>query len=107
MRKVSSFSQACWPRLIPIGIWIRPTAEEPPSISVFGSTNLNSRSANLDTELSFVMHTECPELQHELAKEVDQLWTHAHPVDESVWNKPDRVPPLTTRLIVGMVGTML
>ena len=34
---------------------MRPTPSSAPAVTLFGSTNLNSRSANLDTELSFVL----------------------------------------------------
>ncbi|KAF5326651.1 hypothetical protein D9619_004742 [Psilocybe cf. subviscida] len=37
------------------GIWLTPTADSSPTLTLFGSTNLNSRSAHIDTELSFVM----------------------------------------------------
>ena len=37
------------------GIWVSPTPTEPPVLTLFGSTNLNSRSAHIDTELSFIM----------------------------------------------------
>ncbi|KAK2460265.1 hypothetical protein APHAL10511_007654 [Amanita phalloides] len=37
------------------GIWLSPSPETLPILTMFGSTNLNSRSAHLDTELSFLM----------------------------------------------------
>ncbi|KAF4608259.1 CDP-diacylglycerol--glycerol-3-phosphate 3-phosphatidyltransferase [Pleurotus pulmonarius] len=37
------------------GIWLSPTPDAPPVLTLFGSTNLNSRSSQLDTELSFIM----------------------------------------------------
>ncbi|KAF5334855.1 hypothetical protein D9758_014298 [Tetrapyrgos nigripes] len=37
------------------GLWLSPTPTSNPVLTLFGSTNLNSRSAELDTELSFVM----------------------------------------------------
>lgn len=37
------------------GIWLSPSPKSLPILTLFGSTNLNSRSAHLDTELSFVM----------------------------------------------------
>jgi CDP-diacylglycerol--glycerol-3-phosphate 3-phosphatidyltransferase len=38
-----------------IGIWLSPSSTSLPILTLFGSTNLNSRSAQLDTELSFLM----------------------------------------------------
>ncbi|KAF7440281.1 CDP-diacylglycerol--glycerol-3-phosphate 3-phosphatidyltransferase [Pleurotus ostreatus] len=37
------------------GIWLSPNPDAPPVLTLFGSTNLNSRSSQLDTELSFIM----------------------------------------------------
>lgn len=37
------------------GIWLSPSQGDLPVLTMFGSTNLNSRSAHLDTELSFIM----------------------------------------------------
>ncbi|KAG8978335.1 hypothetical protein FRB90_008438, partial [Tulasnella sp. 427] len=66
------------------GIWVRFGEEGPsnddggkPAISLFGSTNLNSRSANLDTELSFMMVTSSRELSASLAEEVDGIRQNA------------------------------
>ncbi|KAI0958048.1 hypothetical protein AcW1_006238 [Taiwanofungus camphoratus] len=60
------------------GIWLRPTPSASPLLTLFGSTNLNSRSANLDTELSFLLVTSAPRLRQRLAEEVEGLYTHAH-----------------------------
>jgi len=38
-----------------VGIWISPSSKSPPILTLLGSTNLNSRSAHLDTELSFLI----------------------------------------------------
>ena len=75
-------------------------------LTLFGSTNLNSRSANLDTELSFVLATTSPSLRQRLAEEVDGLRAHAHPWrGES--DSEDRRVRLGTRALVGIVGGML
>ncbi|KAF9444461.1 CDP-diacylglycerol-glycerol-3-phosphate 3-phosphatidyltransferase [Macrolepiota fuliginosa MF-IS2] len=37
------------------GIWLSSSSKSLPILTLFGSTNLNSRSSHLDTELSFVM----------------------------------------------------
>ncbi|KAI3609190.1 cdp-diacylglycerol-glycerol-3-phosphate 3-phosphatidyltransferase [Moniliophthora roreri] len=37
------------------GLWLSPHASSHPVLTLFGSTNLNSRSSHIDTELSFVM----------------------------------------------------
>ncbi|KAF5346551.1 hypothetical protein D9757_014187 [Collybiopsis confluens] len=37
------------------GLWLSPPADSAPVLTLFGSMNLNSRSADIDTELLFVM----------------------------------------------------
>ncbi|KAG6910082.1 hypothetical protein DXG01_013134 [Tephrocybe rancida] len=50
------FSPKCNTNLnVPPGIWLSPSPTSPPVLTLFGSTNLNSRSAHIDTELSFIM----------------------------------------------------
>ncbi|KAH9930781.1 uncharacterized protein B0H18DRAFT_1083838 [Fomitopsis serialis] len=61
------------------GIWLRPTPSAHPCLTLFGSTNLNARSANIDTELSFMLVTTSPKLRARLAEEVDGLRSHAYP----------------------------
>ncbi|KAH9945777.1 CDP-diacylglycerol-glycerol-3-phosphate 3-phosphatidyltransferase [Epithele typhae] len=88
------------------GIWVRPTPTEPPALTLFGSTNLNSRSAALDTELSFVLATTSPTLRQRLADEVDHLRAHAHPWRGAQDSDSRRVRP-GTRALVAVVGDML
>ncbi|KAG8849739.1 CDP-diacylglycerol--glycerol-3-phosphate 3-phosphatidyltransferase [Serendipita sp. 405] len=89
------------------GIWIRPSPDSDPAITVFGSTNLNSRSANLDTELSFILRTESEQLRTRLGEETRHIWMHSNVVGECTWAQPERVPSLTTRIIAAMVMKML
>ena len=85
---------------------MRPTPSSAPVLTLFGSTNLNSRSANLDTELSFVLATTAPSLQEKLIEEVDGLRAHAHPWRGESVSESRRVR-LGTRALVGLVGGML
>jgi CDP-diacylglycerol---glycerol-3-phosphate 3-phosphatidyltransferase len=55
------------------GIWLSPNPESPPILTLFGSTNLNSRSAHLDTELSFVMLANSDSVQKKLQLELQGL----------------------------------
>jgi CDP-diacylglycerol---glycerol-3-phosphate 3-phosphatidyltransferase len=71
-------------------------------LSLFGSTNLNSRSANLDLELSFLLLTSAPALRARLRREVDALRTIARP-----WRGAGRRVRWATRAMVGLVGAML
>ncbi|KAG9318744.1 hypothetical protein JVU11DRAFT_843 [Chiua virens] len=84
------------------GIWLSPSRDSLPSLTMFGSTNLNSRSANLDTELSFVMVTSSQALRRILHEEVLNLRRWAGP-----WRGADRKIRWRTKAIVGFVGGML
>lgn len=84
------------------GIWLRPHPAADPCLTLFGSTNLNSRSTNLDTELSFFLATACPDLRRRLGAEVDGLRAHALP-----WRGATRHVRLGTRALVALVGEML
>jgi CDP-diacylglycerol--glycerol-3-phosphate 3-phosphatidyltransferase len=63
----------CLSRASIIGIWFSPSPESPPILTLFGSTNLNSRSAHLDTELSFVMLANSATVQKKLQLELQGL----------------------------------
>ena len=56
-----------------VGIWLSPNPESLPILTLFGSTNLNSRSAHLDTELSFVMLANSVTVQKKLQLELQGL----------------------------------
>ena len=56
-----------------VGIWLSPNPESLPILTLFGSTNLNSRSAHLDTELSFVMLANSMTVQKKLQLELQGL----------------------------------
>ena len=85
-----------------IGIWLSPAPESAPILTLFGSTNLNSRSSHLDTELSFIMVTSSDVLRKCLKAEVEGLRRWAGP-----WKGGERKVPWTTKAIVGIVGGML
>jgi len=84
------------------GIWLSPTSDSAPILTLFGSTNLNSRSSHLDTELSFVMITSSHTLRERLQEEVRALHQWAMP-----WKGHERRVPLTTKVIADIVGGML
>ncbi|KAG6856303.1 hypothetical protein H0H87_005716 [Tephrocybe sp. NHM501043] len=102
------------------GIWVSPTPSSPPVLTLFGSTNLNSRSAHIDTELSFVMvvpssqaslpagstdiKTTSPTLviRSQLKDEIKGLRDHA--ID---WKGGQRSVRFWTKVIVRIVKGML
>ncbi|EGN95719.1 hypothetical protein SERLA73DRAFT_113405 [Serpula lacrymans var. lacrymans S7.3] len=84
------------------GIWLSPSPDTTPVLTLFGSTNLNSRSSHLDTELSFIMMTSSEALRHTLRQEVVGLRHWAVP-----WKGDERKVRWRTKAIVGLVGGML
>lgn len=106
------------------GIWLSPDSESPPVMTLFGSTNLNSRSAHIDTELSFLLiippdelqeqshdhTTKSPpknrasiiSLQEDLAREVQHIRSNA-----TEWKGDKRHVRLTTKMIVAALKGML
>ncbi|SJL09879.1 uncharacterized protein ARMOST_13260 [Armillaria ostoyae] len=97
------------------GLWLSPTAATDPVLTLFGSTNLNARSAHLDTELSFLMllppsneseghgiADSTMSLRHQLADEVRTIRSHAHE-----WNGYERTVRTGTRTMLKIVEDML
>ena len=82
MQKVRSFllhGTTCTFQLSPglfilsAGIWLSPKPDTLPILTLFGSTNLNSRSAQLDTELSFMMLANSVAVRKKLQLELQGL----------------------------------
>lgn len=84
------------------GIWVRPTPTSTPYMTLFGSTNLNSRSANLDTELSFLLVTSSESLRQRLGEEVEGLRSHS-----ASWRGGHRQVSLGTKALIAIMGGML
>ncbi|KAG9104482.1 CDP-diacylglycerol--glycerol-3-phosphate 3-phosphatidyltransferase [Ceratobasidium sp. 370] len=91
------------------GIWLSASASEAPYATLFGSTNLNSRSAHLDTEISFLLSVpECQSsLRTALRDEIANIRGNANRVDSDTFALPERQVGLVTKAIVGLVGSML
>ncbi|KAG6873239.1 hypothetical protein C0995_001258 [Termitomyces sp. Mi166 len=97
------------------GIWVSLSPSSLPVLTLFGSTNLNSRSAHIDTELSFVMLVPSAEgsspkgilsptalVQKQLKDEVEGLRAHA-----TEWKGEQRNVRFWTKVIVRLVKGML
>lgn len=95
------------------GLWVSPASSttektQSPVLTLFGSTNLNSRSANLDTELAFVMVVPSTDdevtkdLRNKLREEVAHLREHA-----DTWKGGERKVRPGTKALVKLVGGML
>jgi len=105
--------------LISLGIWLSPSPSTPPVLTLFGSTNLNSRSAHIDTELSFLIiipsegqppSTESSasgpspllSLRQDLFREIKRIRANS-----GEWNGAHRKVRWTTKIIVWLVKGML
>lgn len=85
-----------------IGIWLSPNPESPPILTLFGSTNLNSRSAHLDTELSFVMLANSATVQKKLQLELQSLSNFAED-----WKGDQRSVRPVTKLLAWLLSGYL
>lgn len=90
-----------------LGLWLTPAESGLPNATVFGSTNLSSRSANLDTELSFTLLTANDKLKQQFRDELAAIRKFSDIVDEGTWDAPSRRIRLSTRLLVAVVQNML
>ena len=103
--------------LLEIGVWLSPCFSSPPVLTLFGSTNLNSRSAHIDTELSFLMIIPSESavseamqandaaslaLRQKLDSEINRIRSNV--VD---WQGESRKVRWTTKFIVWLVKGML
>ena len=105
--------------LISLGIWLSPNSSTPPVLTLFGSTNLNSRSAHIDTELSFLIiipsegepsSTEPSDsatspllsLRQDLFREIKRIRANS-----GEWHGGHRKVRWTTKFIVWLVKGML
>lgn len=84
------------------GIWLSPNPESLPILTLFGSTNLNSRSAHLDTELSFVMLANSVTVQKQLQLELQGLKNFAED-----WKGDRRNVRAFTKLLVRVLNGYL
>jgi CDP-diacylglycerol--glycerol-3-phosphate 3-phosphatidyltransferase len=90
-----------YPNLL-LGIWLSSSSKALPILTLFGSTNLNSRSAHLDTELSFVMVLPSHQIngEHDLNERVNDIpeLVHDPQDDPSSEARPSREALYNTAL---------
>lgn len=73
------------------GLWCNlPGAEDGPSVSLVGSSNLGYRSRDRDLEAQVYLFTLAPRLQQQLERERDELFVDASRVTSSIFQGPDR-----------------
>ena len=84
------------------GIWLSPKPDSLPILTLFGSTNLNSRSAQLDTELSFVMLANSVAVRKKLQLELQGLNEFAQ-----VWKGDQRNVRAITKVLARLLSGYL
>jgi len=90
------------------GIWLSQTPSSHPYMTILGSSNLNARSAHLDTELGFAIFTQSPALQRSLHEERTHLLEPSQKVDFHTWSDPSRhIRPMARFLVRCGVDKML
>lgn len=79
-----------------------PPANTNPFLTFIGSSNLATRSLNLDVEVSLILMTKSPILRKALAAELKGLDKHAQPVGDYTWKEESRKVGWKTRLLVAL-----
>jgi CDP-diacylglycerol--glycerol-3-phosphate 3-phosphatidyltransferase len=73
-----------------------------PYLTFVGSSNLSTRSLNLDVELSFLMMTSSASLRKAMSNEVQNIRADSVVVGPDTWRQPDRAVGLATKLLVAL-----
>lgn len=90
------------------GLWCSlPGAEDGPSVSLVGSSNLGYRSRDRDLEAQLFLFTLAPRLQQQLERERDDLFVRASKVTSSIFCGPDRQGGLFANLALKFVQPWL
>ena len=85
------------------GIWLSPS--DPPSnpfMTFIGSSNLSTRSLQLDTELSLLLTTSSPSLRRALGNEVKALDKYAADVGKETWEQEERRVSFLAKVLVAL-----
>nr|XP_018267092.1 CDP-diacylglycerol-glycerol-3-phosphate 3-phosphatidyltransferase [Kwoniella dejecticola CBS 10117]OBR89250.1 CDP-diacylglycerol-glycerol-3-phosphate 3-phosphatidyltransferase [Kwoniella dejecticola CBS 10117] len=77
-------------------------ADTNPFVTFIGSSNLSTRSLNLDTELSLLLMTSSPTLRKSLAHEVRTINKDSKDVNEGTFRAEDRKVSLLARILVAL-----
>lgn len=90
------------------GMWVSESKESgeaknsDPFFTFIGSSNLSTRSLQLDTELSLLLATSNPSLRSALGHELKSLQEHAHDVGPETWATPERHVSIASRVLVAL-----
>nr|XP_019014884.1 CDP-diacylglycerol-glycerol-3-phosphate 3-phosphatidyltransferase [Kwoniella pini CBS 10737]OCF53665.1 CDP-diacylglycerol-glycerol-3-phosphate 3-phosphatidyltransferase [Kwoniella pini CBS 10737] len=87
---------------IPGNTNLNPSINTNPFVTFIGSSNLSTRSLNLDTELSLVLITSSPTLRKSLAQEVKTINKDSKDVNDITFKAEDRKVSLLARILVAL-----
>lgn len=73
-----------------------------PFMTFIGSSNLSTRSLELDTELSMILTTSSPSLRRALASEIKNLDQDAKDVNGDTWKKEERKVSLLAKVLIAL-----
>lgn len=86
-----------------LGLWLSPTLKpRQPFMTFIGSSNLSTRSLELDTELSMILTTSSPSLRRALASEIKNLDQDAKDVNGHTWKKEERKVSLLAKVLIAL-----
>lgn len=81
------------------GLWYYKPQENLPSVTLIGSPNFGYRSVYKDLEAQVAIVTCNEDLQKQLHEEQERLYQRTVPVDQGVFEKPDRSVPFWVKLV--------
>lgn len=84
------------------GLWYFLPNQEKPCLTLIGSPNFGYRSVNKDLETQIAILTKNKNLQHELQKEHERLFSCATRVTNKTFFEQDRIPPTWVCAIVAL-----
>ncbi|KAJ8037705.1 CDP-diacylglycerol--glycerol-3-phosphate 3-phosphatidyltransferase, mitochondrial [Holothuria leucospilota] len=81
------------------GLWYYLPGQMLPSLTLIGSPNFGHRSVSRDLESQLAVVTTNENLQRQLHKEQEMLYSRAKTVDDETYQKPDRKVPLWVKVV--------
>ncbi|CAK9802029.1 CDP-diacylglycerol--glycerol-3-phosphate 3-phosphatidyltransferase, mitochondrial [Anthophora plagiata] len=84
------------------GLWYSLPDQEKPCLTLIGSPNFGYRSVKKDLETQIAIITKNRNLQNELQKEQERLFSYAKRVTKNTFSERDRIPPIWVCVVVAL-----
>eukprot|EP00474_Spongospora_subterranea_P004360 CRZ04818.1 hypothetical protein [Spongospora subterranea] len=88
------------------GIWIRPSSNTAPFLSVLGSSNFGYRSLEKDLECQFYLMTSDEDLRQKMTQELDNVGNYMAPITNETFNTNRRIT-MPIRLLTRAIRSWL